>query len=323
MKRIAVFTSGGDSPGMNACIRSVVRSGIHFGMEVIGVERGFNGLIKGWFIPMQSHSVSNIIQTGGTILKSARSEEFKTKEGRRKAFEQCEKAGIEGIVPIGGNGTFKGCEIFYEEYGIPSIGAPGTIDNDLYGTDYTIGYDTAVNTALEAVDRIRDTADAHDRLFLVEVMGRDTGFIALDVGLGGGAEAILIPETKTDFNYIAKVLRRGWKNKKTSSVIIVSEGDEEGGAFVIANKLKTMIPQYEYRVSVLGHIQRGGSPTVRDRVLASRLGFAAIKGLMEGKTNVMAGLVNNRVKYTSYEDAIERRKKMNMVMVELAEILSY
>lgn len=322
LNKIGVLTSGGDAPGMNACIRSVVRTAIYHNCEITGILRGFYGLIRGSFLQLNSHSVSNIIQRGGTILRTARSEEFKSSEGRKNALLNLRNEGIDGLVAIGGDGTFRGCDAFCKEYDFPCIGVPGTIDNDLYGTDYTIGYDTAVNTALEAVDRIRDTAGSHDRLFFIEVMGRDAGLIALEVGLGGGAEAILIPETHTDFDYIAGKLHKGWQREKTSSIIIVSEGDEEGGVFEVVEKLKSRIPEFEYRITVLGHIQRGGSPTAHDRVLASRLGYAAITGLMEGKSRVMAGVKNNRITFTSFSNAIQQTKKIDNTLFKLTEILS-
>ena len=278
MKRIAVFTSGGDAPGMNACIRAVVRGGLHYGVEVFGIIRGYNGMIKGDIIPLNSQSVSNIIQRGGTILKSARSKEFMTAEGRKKAYEQLKSHGIEGLVAIGGNGTFTGAEIFYNEYQIPTVGAPGTIDNDLFGTDNTIGYDTAVNTALDAIDKIRDTADSHERIFFIEVMGRDSGYIAVQSGISGGAESILIPEERQTVDDVVATLKAGFQKKKSSSIVIVAEGDEEGHAATVAEKIKQTIDvPVDIRVTNLGHIQRGGSPSAYDRILASRLGLGAIE----------------------------------------------
>lgn len=322
MKKIAVFTSGGDSPGMNAAIRAVVRTALYYKLEVYGIERGYTGMINDRFIKMESHSVSNIIQRGGTILKSARSKEFMTKEGRKQAYENLKKYGIEGIVAIGGNGTYAGAQALNHEYGTCVIGIPGTIDNDLYGTDYTIGYDTAINTALDAIDKIRDTADSHDRIFFIEVMGRDSGYIAMDVGISGGAEAILVPETPTDLDKIIHNVQNGWGRKKTSQIIVVAEGDDAGGVYEVAEKFKKQVPDLEYRITVLGHVQRGGSPTARDRVLASRLGEAAVNGLIDGKTNVAAGIVNDKVMYVPFEDAIKKRKEINPAMISLAEILS-
>ena len=322
MKKIAVFTSGGDAPGMNACIRSVVRTAIYNKLEVVGIIRGYEGMINGDFLPMQSSSVSNIIQRGGTILKSARSKQFMTKEGRAKAAKNLNNEGIEGIVAIGGDGTFTGAKIFFEEHGIPTIGVPGTIDNDLYGTDYTIGYDTAVNTVVEAVDKIRDTADAHDRLFFVEVMGRDAGFIALRSGISVGAEAVLIPETETYVDRLIEKLQKGWERQKSSSIIIVAEGDDAGGAYEVAEKVKAKFKHYETKVTVLGHLQRGGSPSAADRVLASQLGNAAVNALIEGRYNEMAGIVNRKVVFTPFEKAIKHNQDINQELLKLADVLS-
>ncbi|MFC0261809.1 6-phosphofructokinase [Fontibacter flavus] len=323
MRKIAVFTSGGDAPGMNACIRAVVRTAIFKGIEVYGINYGYDGMINGNIKKMQSHSVSNIIQRGGTILKSARSEEFRTVEGRKKAYEQLKLHGIEGIVAIGGDGTFKGAKVFFEEYGIPTIGCPGTIDNDIYGTDYTIGFDTAVNTALEAIDKIRDTAAAHDRIFFVEVMGRDSGYIALECGIGGGAEFVMIPETKTDLKTVVKSLKN-LRKTKSSSIIVVAEGDDEGSADFIMEKVKEKVndPDKEFKVTTLGHIQRGGNPTARDRVLASRCGMAAVEGLLKGESNCMAGVVNGDILYTPFEDCIGKTKQLKEDHLRLIEILS-
>ena len=319
MKRIAVFTSGGDSPGMNACIRAVVRTASFNQMEVIGVMRGFQGMIEDEMIELSSRSVSNIIQRGGTILRSARSKDFMTADGRKKAFENLKRRGIEGIVCIGGNGTFTGAGIFHKEYGMPSIGAPGTIDNDLYGTDFSIGFDTAVNTALEAIDKIRDTAESHGRVFFVEVMGRHAGYIALAVGMAGGAEAVLIPESKNNWPAIIDMFK---VSKKAFSIVVVAEGDEDGGAFKIAEKIKLEIPDFDPRVTILGHIQRGGSPTAYDRVLGSRLGNAAVEALMRGETNKMAGLINNNIALTTYDDAINKTKVLNPELVRLIDVFN-
>lgn len=323
MKRIAVFTSGGDAPGMNACIRAVVRGGLHYGVEVFGIIRGYNGMIKGDIIPLNSQSVSNIIQRGGTILKSARSKEFMTPEGRNKAYSQLKSQGIEGLVAIGGNGTFTGAEIFYNEFQIPTVGAPGTIDNDLYGTDYTIGYDTAVNTALDAIDKIRDTADSHDRIFFIEVMGRDSGYIAVQSGISGGAESILIPEERQTVDDVVATLKAGFEKKKSSSIVIVAEGDEEGHAANIAEKIKATIDvPVDIRVTNLGHIQRGGSPSAYDRILASRLGLGAIEGLLDGHKNEMAGIVNDKLVYTPFHDTITKKKDINSDLLRISGILS-
>jgi 6-phosphofructokinase 1 len=322
MKRIAVFTSGGDSPGMNACIRAVVRTAIYHGIEVYGIRKGYNGMISGDFYRMESSSVSNTIQKGGTILKSARSQAFMTREGREQAYEQLKKYEIEGLVAIGGNGTFTGASIFSEEFGIPIVGAPGTIDNDLYGTDYTIGYDTAVNTALDAIDKIRDTADSHERVFFVEVMGRDSGYIAMPCAIGGGAEIVMIPETITSIEQVIDTLKNGWERSKTSFIIVIAEGDEEGNATQIAAQVKVALPQMDARVTILGHVQRGGAPTAADRLLASQIGIATVEGLMNGKTDVMAGIVNSRLVYTPFKDTINKKKIINQRFVRMVEILS-
>lgn len=323
IKKIAVFTSGGDAPGMNACIRAVVRTSMYYGIEVYGIRRGYNGMIAGDIYQMTSHSVSNIIQRGGTILKSARSKEFMTKEGRQKAFEQLQKFGIEGLVAIGGNGTFTGATIFYDEYGIPTVGAPGTIDNDLYGTDYTIGYDTAVNTALEAIDKIRDTADSHDRVFFIEVMGRDSGYIAIQSGIAGGAEIVMVPEVLTPITEVIETLKQGWNRSKSSSIIVVAEGDEEGNAAEVAEKIKSRVEvDIDIRVTTLGHIQRGGIPTAYDRILASRLGLGAVEGLMNDHKNVMVGIIHNEIVYTPFRDTIRLPKPINEDMLRMVKILS-
>lgn len=323
MKKIAVLTSGGDAPGMNACIRAVVRTAIFKDIEIYGISYGYEGMMKGQIKRMHSYSVSNIIQRGGTMLKSARSDEFRTKEGRKKAYDQLTNLGIEGLIVIGGDGTFTGAKVFFEEFGIPTVGCPGTIDNDIYGTDYTIGFDTAVNTALEAIDKIRDTAAAHDRIFFVEVMGRDSGYIALECGIGGGAEFVMIPETATDLKQVTKSLKN-LRKSKSSSIIVVAEGDEEGGADEIMEKVKTKIndPEKEFKVTTLGHIQRGGNPTARDRVLASRCGMAAVEGILSGEKNCMAGIVNGEVTYTSFEDCITKTKDLKDDHLKLIEILS-
>lgn len=322
MKKIAVFTSGGDSPGMNACIRAVVRTGIYNDCEIFGIMSGYEGMINGDIIPLDSSSVSGIIQRGGTILKSARSKKFMTEEGRKLAYENLKKHGIEGIVAIGGDGTFKGASVFMSEYDVSFIGLPGTIDNDLAGTDFTIGYDTALNTVVEAVDKLRDTAASHDRLFFVEVMGKDAGFIALRSGVAVGAEAILIPETETHIDKLIALLEKGWRKNKKSSIIIVAEGDDEGGAYQIAEKVKAKFDNYDTRVTVLGHIQRGGNPSCSDRVLASRLGHEAVHALLKSRKGEMVGIINNKVLYTPFEKAIKHTTKVNNHLLELAEILS-
>ena len=322
MKKIAVFTSGGDAPGMNACIRAVVRAGLYYGIEVLGIYRGYEGMIDGEYQLMTSRSVSNIIQRGGTILKSARSKRFLTPEGRKQAYDNLTAAGVEGIVAIGGDGTFRGAKVFYDEYQIPSIGVPGTIDNDLYGTDNCIGYDTAINTAVEAIDKIRDTANSHNRLFFIEVMGRDAGFIALRSGIAGGAEAILVPETKMSIDQLIEKLDQGYKKNKTSSIVVVAEGEDEGGAFEIADKVKAKFKTYDTRVSILGHMQRGGNPTCMDRVLASRLGIAAVEALKENKYNNMVGIVNGAITFTPFDKATKHHNKINPDLYKMTEILS-
>lgn len=322
MKKIAVFTSGGDAPGMNTCIRAVVRTAIYHNIKVVGINQGYQGMISGDFVEMHSRSVGNIIQRGGTIRRSARNEEFKTPEGRQKAADRLKKSNVEGVVAIGGDGTFTGAKIFSEEHDIPFIGVPGTIDNDLFGTDFTIGYDTAINTVAEAVDKIRDTADAHDRLFFIEVMGRDAGFIALRSGIGVGAEAILIPETETYIDKLIDKLQKGWERQKRSCIIIVAEGDDSGGAYEVAKKVKARFDHYETKVTVLGHVQRGGSPSAADRLLASRLGMEAVEALLKGRRREMVGIINKNVAYTSFAKAIKHNHKINQDLVNLAEILS-
>ena len=316
------MTSGGDAPGMNAAIRAVVRASLSYGIKVYGIRRGYEGMIEGDIIPMESHSVSNIIQRGGTILKSARSERFRTVEGRKLAYDQLTKHGIDAVVAIGGDGTFTGALQFNKEHDIPFVGIPGTIDCDLYGTDYTLGFDTAVNTAVEAIDRIRDTADSHDRLFFVEVMGRDAGFIALYSGIAGGAEATLIPESKTDENALMERLGKGWERKKSSMIVVVAEGEVIGGAYQIAEKVKSKFTHYDIRVSVLGHMQRGGSPSCLDRVLGSRMGVAAVEALLAGRVQIMIGIVNNHIHYTSLEKAVKHNQDIDMNLLRLGEILS-
>jgi 6-phosphofructokinase 1 len=322
MKKIAVFTSGGDSPGMNAGIRAVVRTAIFNGLEVYGIVRGYEGMINGDIIKMESASVGNIIQRGGTILKSARSARFMTPEGRKQAYEKLQEFGIEGLVAIGGDGTFTGAAIFNQEFGVKVIGMPGTIDNDLRGTDFTIGYDTAINTVVNAVDKIRDTADSHDRLFIVEVMGRDAGLIALRSGIGVGAEAVLVPETPTYIDKLIEVLDKGWQRKKSSSIVIVAEGDQSGGAIEVAEAIKKKFNHYDIRVSILGHLQRGGSPSCMDRLLASRTGVAAVEALIAGRSNEMVGIINNQISFTPFSEAIKHNIKLKEELLNLVEILS-
>jgi len=320
IKNIGVFTSGGDAPGMNAAIRSVVRTALHYDIQVTGIMKGYEGLINSDFMPMNSKSVANIIQRGGTILKTGRSDAFTTKEGRQVAYDNLVRNNIDALVAIGGEGTFKGANIFSKEFGIPMIGMPGTIDNDLIGTDFTIGYDTATNTVINAVDKIRDTAESHDRLFIVEVMGRDSGLIALRSGIGVGAEAILIPESKTDVEVLFNTLSSGRKDK-ASKIIIVAEGEEIGG-FEIAELIKEKFPNYDTRLSILGHIQRGGRPSCMDRVLASRLGVAAVEALLNGKKCLMVGLVNQNVVYTPFDNAIKHLAEADPNLLKIVRILS-
>ena len=323
MRKIAVFTSGGDAPGMNACIRAVVRAGLNKGLEVVGIRRGYAGMIDADFLAMDGHSVSNIIQLGGTILRSARSQEFRTKAGRQTAFNNLKAAGIEGVVAIGGDGTFTGANIFMQEHQeIAFVGVPGTIDNDLYGTDYTIGYDTAINTAMNAIDNIKDTANAHDRLFFIEVMGRDAGFIALRTGIATGAEAVLVPESETDIDQLIKTLELNHQRKKNSSIVIVAEGDDAGGAFEISKKVKERFDEYDMRVTILGHIQRGGRPTCMERVRASRMGVAAVDALLAGESGIMIGQIHKDIVYTPFEKAIKHHQRMNPMLLDIIEILS-
>lgn len=320
--KLAVLTSGGDSPGMNAAIRAVVRTGIYHKLEVYGVMRGYNGMIEDDIFRMESRSVANIIQRGGTILKCARSKEFREPEGREIAYQNLKKRGINGLVVIGGDGSFKGAQIFSNEFDIPCIGLPGTIDKDIAGTDFTIGFDTAVNTAVDAIDKIRDTADAHDRLFIVEVMGRDAGYIALHSGIATGAENILIPETKTDIDELINSLSEKEKRRKLVNLVVVAEGDEFGGGNEIAKIVKRRLPNIDTRVAILGHIQRGGSPTCLDRLIASRMGYHAVESLMQGRFNVMVGIVNNKLHYTPLDHAIKATQKLSNQWLKIVKILA-
>lgn len=320
--RIGVLTSGGDSPGMNAAIRAVVRTAHYHGMECFGIREGYNGLIEGNITKLGPRSVSNIINLGGTVLKSARSEQFRTPEGRRKAYEQCCKLGITALVCIGGDGTFTGAKVFHEEFGIQVIGVPGTIDNDIFGTDNTIGYDTALNTAMEAIDKIRDTATSHNRIFFIEVMGRDAGFIALNSGIATGAVDILIPEQHDSIEDLFDTFEKAKKRGKNSSIVVVAEGETLANTYELAEKTKQKFEKADIRVTILGHIQRGGSPSCADRVLASRLGYGAVLGIMEGKTNVMAGLQSNELVYTPIEEAIRKHNSINTDLLKISEILA-
>lgn len=322
VKKIAVLTSGGDSPGMNAALRAVVRTANYYGIECYGVREGYNGLIHDDFLKMGPRSVKNIINQGGTILKSARSKEFMTKEGRQQAYDNCVNYGIDGLVCIGGDGTFTGAKIFNEEFGIKVIGVPGTIDNDIFGTDNTIGYDTALNTAMDAIDKIRDTATSHNRVFFVEVMGRDAGFIALNSGLATGALDILIPEKKDSLDELFATFRNAEKTGKASSIVVVAEGEKLANIYELSEKTKKEFPEYDIRVAILGHIQRGGSPSCADRVLASRLGYGAVVGLMAGESNVMAGMRSNDMVYTPIEEAIKKHNEINKDLLLISEILA-
>ncbi|MFT4203949.1 MAG: 6-phosphofructokinase [Chitinophagaceae bacterium] len=322
ISKIAVLTSGGDAPGMNAAIRSVVRTGIYYGLEMYGVVRGYHGMVHDDIFQMESKSVANIIQRGGTILKSARCMEFFTPEGRQQAYNNLTNHGIDALIVIGGDGSFTGALKLNTEFGLPVIGLPGTIDKDLYGSDYTIGFDTAVNTAIDAIDKIRDTADAHDRLFIVEVMGRHAGYLALHSGIATGAENILIPESETDIDDVIASLSEKERRKKLVNLIVVAEGDEFGGALEVAKVVKERLPKMDTRVSILGHIQRGGAPTCIDRILASRVGFHAVESLIQGRYNVMVGVINDQIAYTPLDVAIREKDKINEDWLRMVKILS-
>ncbi|OIQ37944.1 MAG: 6-phosphofructokinase [Bacteroidetes bacterium MedPE-SWsnd-G1] len=323
IKKIAVLTSGGDAPGMNAAIRSVVRACAYHKIECVGVYRGYEGLMEGDFKQMNARSVKGIINKGGTILKSARSLEFKTKEGRQLAFENLQKEGIDGLVVIGGDGTFTGAMIFNQEFNFPVMGIPGTIDNDIFGTSHTLGFDTAQNTVVDAIDKIRDTASSHNRLFFVEVMGRDVGHIALNVGIAGGAEEILIPEEDLGLDRLVESLNRSKKSGKSSSIVVVAEGDKIGkNIFELKDYVDENMEGYDVRVSVLGHMQRGGAPSCFDRVLASRMGVKAVESLIEGQTNYMVGLLNNKIELTPLDNAIKGKSKINLELLRVSDIMS-
>lgn len=323
IKKIGVMTSGGDSPGMNAAIRAVVRTCAYHHTECVGIYHGFQGMINDDFIDLNARSVRGIINKGGTFLKSARSKEFMTKEGRLKAYENLKKSNIDALVVIGGDGTFTGALVFNNEFNFPIIGIPGTIDNDIAGTSHTLGYDTALNTAVEAVDKIRDTASSHDRLFFVEVMGRDVGHIALNVGVGGGAEEILIPEENLGLDRLIESLNRSKQTGKASSIVIVAEGDKIGkNVFELKDYIDENMPEYDVRVSVLGHMQRGGSPSCFDRVLASRMGVRAVEALLEGKSNLMVGLIADKIALSPLEKAIKGQSKINKELIRVSDIMS-
>lgn len=323
IKKIGVLTSGGDAPGMNAAIRAVVRSCTFHKFSCVGIFRGYEGLIEGDFKELGPRSVKNIINKGGTFLKSARSKEFRTKEGRKKAFENLQNNAIDALVVIGGDGTFTGATIFSEEHNFPIVGLPGTIDNDIYGTDVTIGYDTALNTVVEAIDKIRDTANSHNRLFLVEVMGRNAGSIALNAGIGAGAEEVLIPEENLGRERLLQSLKRSKKAGKSSSIIVVSEGDQIGkNIFKLADYITNNLNEYEVRVTVLGHIQRGGAPSCYDRVLASRLGVSAVDALLDGKSDCMIGIAHNKITSVPFSEAIKSSNELDLELVRVSDIVS-
>lgn len=322
VSKIGVLTSGGDAPGMNAAIRAVVRTGLYYGLEVYGIMRGYQGLIEDDIFKMDSRSVANIIQRGGTILKTARCKEFYEPEGRKKAYDILKKKGIDGLVIIGGDGSFRGAVKFSQEFDIPCVGLAGTIDKDIYGTDFTIGFDTAVNTAVEAIDKIRDTMDAHDRIFIIEVMGRDAGYIALHSGIATGAENILIPERKTDINDVIQSLQEKERRKKLVNLIVVAEGDDFGGADEVQRVISSKLPNAEIRVCILGHIQRGGSPSCLDRLIASRMGFHAVESLMEGRHNVFVGILNNKMHYIPLESAVKNKAKISDEWMRIVKILA-
>ncbi len=322
IKAIGILTSGGDAPGMNAAIRAVTRSAIFEGLKVFGIYRGYEGLIAGDIKELTTESVSNTIQRGGTFLKTARSKDFMTPEGRRKAVDNLHKFGIDALIVIGGNGSLTGARDLAREYDIPCIGLPGTIDNDLYGTDSTIGYDTALNTIVECVDKIRDTATSHDRIFFIEVMGRDAGFLAQNSAIAAGAEAAIIPEDQTLFDQLDQFIKRGFRKSKNSSIVLVSESPKDGGAMHYAERMRKEHPEYDVRVTILGHLQRGGTPSAYDRILASRLGVAAIEALKEGQRNVMMGVVNDRVVYVPFSRAIKQDKPINPELINVLNVLS-
>lgn len=322
IKTIGVLTSGGDAPGMNAAIRAVTRTAIYNGFEVKGIMRGYRGLVAGEIADFTSKSVSNIIQQGGTILKTARCKEFQTVEGRKAAYENMKAAGIDALVVIGGDGSLTGALTFAKEYDVPIVGLPGTIDNDLGGTDSTIGYDTALNTIMDAIDKLRDTASSHERLFFVEVMGHTAGFLALNSAIASGAEAAIIPEIETEVDQLAELIGRGFRKSKNSAIVLVAENPATGGAMGLAERVKREFPEYDARVTILGHIQRGGSPTAIDRILASRLGETAIEALMEGQRNVMVGIKNGEIVYVPFSKAVGQSKSINRKSLDLVKILS-
>jgi len=322
IKCIGILTSGGDAPGMNAAIRAITRAAIYNGMDVKAIYRGYRGLLTGEIVPFKTNNVSNIIQQGGTILKTARCAEFHDPEGRKKACATLRKENINALVVIGGDGTLRGAREFAHEHNIPVVGVPGTIDNDLYGTDTTIGYDTALNTIMQAVDKIRDTATSHERLFFIEVMGRDAGFLALNGAIASGAEAAIIPEISTEVDQLGELIKHGFRKTKNSSIVLVAESEVTGGAMGLAGRVKKEYPEYDVRVSILGHLQRGGSPTATDRILASRMGAAAIDALLEDQRNVMIGIQNDKIVYVPFSQAIKNDKPINRDLLNTLRILS-
>lgn len=322
MKKIAILTSGGDAPGMNAAIRSIVLSGMKYGVKIFGILNGYEGMIEGKIAEINISEVRNIVQRGGTILKSSRSKRFLEKSYRKLAFENLIKNNIDGIIVLGGDGTFRGAAQFTKEFDFPIVGIPCTIDNDIFGTDFCIGYDTAINTAVDAIDKIRDTAESHNRLFFVEVMGRDSGLIAILSGIAGGAEAILIPETKMNINQLVDVLKKDKKLNYSSMIVVIAEGDEEGGANLVAEKVKKKLPGIELKVTTLGHIQRGGKPTCMDRILATQMGLAAIEALISGQKNVMVGIINQKVKLILFYQTVKQKAELKPELSHLIDVLT-
>ena len=322
IKTIGILTSGGDAPGMNAALRAVTRAAIFNGIKVKAIMRGYKGMVTNEIVEFKTQNVSNIIQHGGTIIKTARCDEFKTKEGRQLAYDNLKSHEIDALVVLGGDGTFTGARIFAQEFNFPIVGVPCTIDNDLYGTDFTIGYDTALNTVIEAVDKIRDTASSHERLFFVEVMGRDAGFLALNAAIASGAEAAVIPEVSIKDDMLSEVIKNGFRKSKNSSIVLVAESEATGGAAGVAERVKKEHPEYDARVVVLGHMQRGGTPSAQDRILASRMGAAAIEALLEEQRNLMVGIVNDEMVYVPFTKAIRDDKPINMKLISTLRTLS-
>lgn len=322
LQKIGVFTSGGDAPGMNAAIRAVTRAALAHKLKVVGIRRGYQGMIEGDFMPLKSSDVSGILHLGGTVLKTARSAEFRTPEGREKAYQELKKAEIDAVVVIGGDGSFTGALVMSQEYDIPFVGIPGTIDNDMYGTDYTIGYDTALNTVVEAVDKIKDTARSHGRIFFVEVMGREAGLLALNSGIACGAEVILIPESNEQHDQLKRFISKGYKNKETSGIVMVAEGDEAGGALKIAEQVRKEHPDLDVRVSILGHIQRGGRPTAKDRVNATKMGVAAIDALLDDQKSIMIGLNNEKIVHVPFNKAVKLNHSIDTNLLDIQKLIN-